>query len=60
MGLSRAITLSNCFINIYTIKCKYSDELVKEIEKNCPTMFKNELRIPDFYLNIIKGKVDNQ
>jgi len=41
---------------MYTIKCNYSKDLINEIEKNCPDMFKHELRIPEFYINIIKNK----
>lgn len=42
---------------MYTIKSRYSDILNKEVEKNCPEMFRHELRIPDFYINIVKSKI---
>ena len=57
VGLSRAILLANCFINMYTIKCGYGDFLNKEVEKYCPEIFKKELKIPDFYLNTVKLKL---
>jgi hypothetical protein len=43
---------------MYTLKCGYSEVLNKEVEKNCPNMFRNELRVPDFYLNIVKSKLN--
>lgn len=48
--------LANCFVNSNIFKCSYNKVLNKEIEKNCPNIFKDELRIPDFYLNIVKFK----
>ena len=57
--LTRAVVLANCFVNKHTIKCGYAPVLEKEIEKNCPEMFKNELRIPEFYMNIVKTKVSD-
>ena len=56
-GLSRAVVLANCFLNMYTLKSGYCKELVDEINKNCPVMFKKELRVPEFYMNIIKSKI---
>ena len=49
--------LANCFLNMYTLKCGYCKELVDEIDKNCPDMFRKELRVPEFYMNIIKSKI---
>ena len=57
--LARAVLLANCFVNKHTIQSGYAPELEKEIESNCPVMFKNGLRIPEFYMNIIKTKVDS-
>jgi hypothetical protein len=57
--LTRAVVLANCFVNKHTIQSGYAPELEKEIESNCPDMFKNGLRIPEFYMNIIKTKVDS-
>ena len=56
--MSKAVVLANCFINMYTLKCKYSNELMHEIEINCPDMFKSELRVPEFYLNLIQNKIN--
>ena len=55
--IRKAVCLANCFVNKYAINCKYPGVLEKEIEKNCPTIFKNELRVPDFYLKIIKSYI---
>mgnify|MGYP003341220882 CR=1 FL=1 len=41
---------------MYTLKCGYGEVLNNEVEKYCPDMFRNELRVPDFYLNIVKSK----
>ena len=30
---------------------------MEEVEKNCPEVFKKELRVPEFYMNIIKSKI---
>ena len=49
--------LSNCFLNRYSIKSKYDYNLECEIDKYCPVLFKNEIRVPEFYMNIIKSKV---
>jgi len=57
VGLSRAVVLANCFLNMYTLKCGYSEVLNKEVEKYCPNIFRNELRVPDFYLTIVKSKI---
>lgn len=57
VGLSRAVVLANCFLNMYTLKCGYGEVLNKEVEKYCPDMFRSELRVPDFYLNIVKSKI---
>ncbi len=35
----------------------YTQELEIDIEKSCPSIFKNELRVPNFYLNIVKSKL---
>jgi hypothetical protein len=45
---------------MYTLKCNYSKVLTNEIEKNCPDFFKKELRVPEFYLNMIKSKIDKK
>ena len=42
---------------MYTLKSIYSKELMEEVEKNCPEVFKKELRVPEFYMNIIKSKI---
>lgn len=57
--LTRALILANCFVNKHTIQSVYELELEKEIQSNCPAMFKNGLRIPEFYINIIKTKIDS-
>lgn len=57
VGLSRAVVLANCFLNMYTLKCGYGEVLNKEVEKYCPDMFRNELRVPDFYLTVVKSKI---
>lgn len=57
--LSKAVVLANCFVNKNTIGSGYEPELEKEIEEYCPDMFKNGLRIPEFYMNIVKSKVSN-
>jgi hypothetical protein len=57
--LSRAVVLANCFVNKHTMKSVYGPELENEIEKNCPDMFKNGLRVPEFYMDIIKQKIKN-
>ena len=45
---------------MHTLKCHYGEVLNKEIEIHCPYMFKNELRVPDFYLNTVKSKIKNK
>lgn len=57
LGFDRAIVLANCFLNIHTIKSKYNNELLREIDKYCPGIFKKELRVPEFYINTIKNKM---
>ena len=57
VGLSRAVVLANCFLNMYTLKSGYGEVLNKEIEKCCPYMFRSELRVPDFYLYTVKSKI---
>jgi hypothetical protein len=57
VGLSRAVVLANCFLNMYTLKCGYGEVLNKEVEKYCPDMFRSELRVPDFYLTVVKSKI---
>ena len=42
---------------MYTIKCNYDKVLCKEVEKYYPEIFKSELRVPDFYLNIVNKKL---
>ena len=42
---------------MYTLKCGYEEILNKEVEKNCPSIFKKELRVPEFYLDIVKSKI---
>ena len=32
---------------------------MNEVKINCPDIFKNELCIPDFYINLIKNRVNN-
>lgn len=58
VGLQEAVVLANCFLNMYTIKSVYSEELNKKIVNNCPEIFKKELRVPDFYINIVKSKIN--
>lgn len=71
LDIKRAEVLGNCFINKYTIKSGYSAELEKEIKKNCPEVLKennnnnnnnnniyNEIRVPDFYLELIGSMVN--
>ncbi len=43
---------------MYTIKSRYSDLLNKEVEKNCPEIFRHELRIPEFYIDAVKSKIN--
>lgn len=57
VDLSKAYVLANCFLNLNTIKCKYHNLLNLEIENNCPDIFKKELRIPEFYLELVKKKL---
>ena len=57
--LSKAVVLANCFVNKNTIGSGDEPELEREIEEHCPDMFKNGLRIPEFYMNIVKSKVTN-
>ena len=57
VGLSRAVVLANCFLNMYRLKCNYCEVLNKEVEKYCPDMFRSELRVPDFYLTVVKSKI---
>jgi len=57
VGLSRAVVLANCFLNMYTLKCSYGEILNKEVEKYCPDMFRSELRVPNFYLDTVKSKI---
>ena len=56
--ITRTIVLANCFVNMYTIKSTYSKELMHEIEKNCPNIFKCELRVQEFYMDLIKNKIN--
>ena len=49
--------MANSYLNMHTLKCGYDEVFNKEIEKHSPEMFKNELRVPDFYLNIVKSKI---
>ena len=56
-NLYKAICLANCFVNKYAINCRYPGVLENEIEKNCPEIFKKELRVPEFYIKIIKSYV---
>lgn len=56
-SLEKSIMLSNCFLNRYSIKSKYDYKLECEIDKYCPVLFKNEIRVPEFYMNMIKSKV---
>ena len=53
------MVLANCFVNKNTIGSGYEPELEREIEEHCPDMFKNALRIPEFYMNIVKSKVSS-
>tara|TARA_E500000178_G_C17002247_1_gene746290 strand:- start:1028 stop:1309 length:282 start_codon:yes stop_codon:yes gene_type:complete len=53
--ITRAVSLANCFINMYSLKCSYADEIMSEIKNNCPEIFKNELRVPEFYMNNVKN-----
>jgi len=59
VGLSKAVVLACCYINKNIIGSVYEPGLEREIEEHCPDMFKNGLRIPDFYMNIVKLKVSN-
>lgn len=56
LGFNRAIVLANCFLNMHIIKSKYNNELLKEIDKYCPNIFKKELRVPEFYMDTVKTK----
>lgn len=42
---------------MYTLKSGYGEVLNKEVEKYCPDMFRSELRVPDFYLSVVKLKI---
>lgn len=57
LGFNRAIVLANCFLNMHTIKSKYNNELLTEIDKYCPDILKKELRVPEFYMNTVKNKL---
>lgn len=56
-NLNRAIVLSNCFMNRMTIGSGYKSDVEKDVDKYCPNVFNNGIRIPEFYLNIIKSKI---
>ena len=58
IDFSYAFVLANCFINMYSLKCRYNDTITKDVEKYCPNAFKKELRVPDFYLNIVESKIN--
>lgn len=60
MEIARALILANCFVNQQVIGCGYQEELENEIKKNCPDNFKKEIRIPEFFMNIVKSKVSNK
>lgn len=51
--------LANCFLNMYTIKCKYSQYLEDLIYNNTPEIFKIEIKVPDYYLNVVRSKMKN-
>jgi len=57
-NLEVSVKLANCFVNIHTISSVYSSDVQKEIDKNCPLCFKNGIRIPDFYIILIKKLIN--
>lgn len=59
IGFNRALVLANCFLNMHVISSNYNNELLKEIDKYCPDIFKRELRVPEFYMDTIKNKLRN-
>jgi len=46
--------LANCFVNRYEFNSTYSDELEIKIDKYIPEIFKKEIKIPLYYINLIK------
>lgn len=56
--LEKSIKLANCFVNMHTINSVYSENTKKEINKNCPTVFKNGIRIPDYYTILVKNLIN--
>lgn len=53
--IKKSILLANCFVNINVLKCEYNNELIKSVNENCPNIFKNELRVPEFYIENINN-----
>ena len=54
LPIERAVCLSNCFVNTFHLKCIYSKEIKKNIEYHLPIIFKNGIRVPEFYSNLIR------
>ena len=50
--------LANCFVNTFHLKCKYSKEIKQNIDNYLPIIFKNGIRVPEHYNNLI-GKIMN-
>lgn len=59
-SLEKAIKLSNCFVNMYTINSVYNENIKKDIIENCPMVFKNGIRIPDYYMILVKKIVNSK
>ena len=56
--IEKSVKLANCFVNMYTINSVYNENTKKEIIENCPTLFKNGIRIPDYYMILVKELIN--
>jgi hypothetical protein len=57
-NIEKSLVLANCFINMNVFKSGYGEEAEYEVHKNCPEMFKGRLEVPEYFINIIKEKVN--
>jgi hypothetical protein len=55
--IEQAEVLACCFLNKNTIDSVYGYDTENEINKNCPEMFKNDIKVPSFYMDLVKSKV---
>ena len=56
--LEKSIKLANCFVNMHTMNSVYNENTKKDIIENCPVIFKNGLRIPDYYMILVKNLIN--